>query len=249
MKIIVAVKRVIDPYVKIRVNASLKAVETQHVKHVMNPFDEIALEEAIRLFEKKIATEIIAVSIGSDASQETLRHALALGATSAHLIKTDQSLCSLNVAKVLAHFVSLEHPTLVLLGKQSIDDDSNQTAQMLAAILNWPQATFASSITVDNSTVDVTRETDTGTENLILKIPAVISVDLRLNEPRYASLPNIMKAKQKPLTITSLDSLNLNLKAHTQLISIQSPAVRKSGVKVASVVELIEQLKNVEKII
>jgi electron transfer flavoprotein beta subunit len=249
MKVIVAVKRVIDPYVKIRISPSQREVETQHVKHVMNPFDEIALEEAIRLFEKKIATEVIAVSIGSDASQETLRHALALGATSAQLIKTDQPLCSLNIAKILAHLVSVEQPTLVLLGKQAIDDDSNQTAQMLAALLSWPQATFASAITVDGSLVQVMRETDTGTENLILKTPAIVSVDLRLNEPRYASLPNIMKAKQKPLNITALDSLQLNLKEHTKLVSIKPPPVRQSGIKVDSIGTLIEKLKNVEKII
>jgi electron transfer flavoprotein beta subunit len=249
MKVLVAVKRVIDPYVKIRINSSQREVETQHVKHVMNPFDEIALEEAVRLLEKKIATDVIAVSIGSDTSQETLRHALALGATSAQLIKTNQSLCSLNIAKILAHLVSVEKPTLILLGKQSIDDDSNQTAQMLAALLNWPQATFASAISFNGSHVQVTRETDRGTENLILKMPAIISADLRLNEPRYASLPNIMKAKQKPLTITALDSLQLNLKEHTKRVSVKPPPLRQSGMKVDSIVQLIEKLKNVEKII
>lgn len=249
MKIIVAVKRVIDPYVKIRISTSQREVETQHVKHVMNPFDEIALEEAIRLFEKKIATEVIAVSIGSDVNQETLRHALALGATRAHLIKTDQSFCSLNIAKILAHVVSEEQPALVLLGKQAIDDDSNQTAQMLAALMNWPQATFASSIEVSESHYTVTRETDLGTQTLMLAAPAIISVDLRLNEPRYASLPNIMKAKQKPLTIAPLESLQLNLKEHTKLISIKPPASRKSGIKVSSVEELIEKLRQVEKVI
>lgn len=249
MKIIVAVKRVIDPYVKIRISTSQREVETQHVKHVMNPFDEIALEEAIRLVEKKIATEIVAVSIGPDANQETLRHALALGATRAHLIKTDRAFCSLNIAKILSHVVLEEQPALVLLGKQAIDDDSNQTAQMLAALLDWPQATFASSIEVSGAHYTVTRETDLGTEMLMLTAPAIISVDLRLNEPRYASLPNIMKAKQKPLTTVTLESLQLNLKEHTQLISIKPPAARKSGIKVNSVEELIEKLRHVEKVI
>lgn len=249
MKIIVSVKRVIDPYVKIRINTSGNAVETQHVKHAMNPFDEIALEEAIRLLDKKLASEVIAVSIGNDASQETLRHALALGATRAILIKTDQVCCSLTIAKILAKVVSEETPQLVLMGKQAIDDDNNQAPQMLAALLKWPQATFASEIHVENNNFTVKRETDQGIETLQIKGPAVISADLRLNEPRYASLPNIMKAKQKPLTITPLESLSLSFKTHQKRLSIKPPAQRKAGVKVSSVEELIKKLKEEAKVL
>ncbi len=249
MKVIVPVKRVIDPYVKIRVLPNGREVETQHVKHTINPFDEIALEEAVRLYEKNIVTDILAVSIGTDTSQETLRHALALGATRAQLIQTDQILGSLNVAKVLKHLVMHEQAELVILGKQAIDDDNNQTAQMLAAMLNWPQATFASMLHIEGNTCIVAREVDNGTETLRLTLPAVISVDLRLNTPRYASLPNIMKAKQKPLTVVTLESLSLSLRAHQESLSIKEPEIRKAGIKVTSVDELVSKLKYDAKVL
>lgn len=250
MKVIVPVKRVIDPYVKIRILPNGREVETQHVKHAMNPFDEIALEEAVRLYEKKIVTDILAVSIGTEACQETLRHALALGATRAQLIQTNQPfLGSLNIAKILRAVVEQEQAKLVLLGKQAIDDDNNQTPQMLAAVLNWPQATFASMLQIEGDTCVVAREVDSGTETLRLTLPAVVSVDLRLNTPRYASLPNIMKAKQKPLVVTPLDALSLSLKEHYSSLSIKSPETRKSGIKVTSVEELIEKLKHDAKVL
>ncbi len=249
MKVIVPVKRVIDPYVKIRILPNGQAVETEHVKHVINPFDEIALEEAVRLYEKKIVTDILVVSVGTDAAQEVLRHALALGATRANLIQTNQSLGSLNIAKVLHHLVLQEKPELVLLGKQAIDDDNNQTGQMLAAMLGWPQGTFASMLQLESDACVVAREVDSGTETLKLNLPAVVSVDLRLNTPRYASLPNIMKAKQKPLVVTPLESLSLSLKTHQTSLSIKPPAARQSGVKVASVEELVHKLKHEAKVL
>ena len=249
MKILVAVKRVIDPYVKIRVKADQRGVETQHVKHAMNPFDEIAVEEALRLLDKQIATEVVAVTIGSELCQETLRHAMALGVSRAILVQTDQSHCSLNIAKILHHVVSEEKPDLILMGKQSIDDDSNQTAQMLAALLDWPQATFASVLAVDGTNFTVTREMDGGSETLRIQGPAVVSVDLRLNEPRYASLPNIMKAKQKPLTCVALDTLNLNLKEHTEVLSVTPPPARRGGIKVDSVAQLIDKLRHEAKVL
>jgi electron transfer flavoprotein beta subunit len=249
MKILVAVKRVIDPYVKIRVSHDHQSIEKQHVKQVMNPFDEIALEEAIRLLEKQLAEEVIVVSIGPQANQETLRHALALGATRAQLIQTDETHCPLNIAKILYHVVMAEQPGLVLLGKQAIDDDSNQTAQMLAALLNWPQAVFASEIQVTGNTYRVTRETDHGTETLVLEGPAVISADLRLNQPRYASLPNIMKAKQKPLLSTPLATLDLTLKPHVAMLSVRPPEARRGGVKVNSVEELLDKLRHEARVL
>jgi electron transfer flavoprotein beta subunit len=246
MKVIVPVKRVIDPYVKIRISPDTHQVETQHVKHVMNPFDEIALEEAIRLYEKNIVTDILAVSIGGDTCQEVLRHALALGATRAELIQTDSCFGSLNIAKILNALVLREGATLVLLGKQAIDDDNNQTAQMLAALLGWPQATFASKIEIEGNTCTVAREIDSGVETLELTLPAVVSVDLRLNTPRYASLPNIMKAKQKPLVMTPINSLPLAspLVVHQTSLSIKAPQPRQSGMKVDSVDELIKKLEH-----
>jgi electron transfer flavoprotein beta subunit len=250
MKILVAVKRVIDPYVKIRVKADQSGVETQQVKHSMNPFDEIAVEEALQLLDKKIASEVIAVSIGTDASQETLRHAMALGVTRGILVQTDKQHCSLNIAKILHRVVCDEKPDVVLLGKQAIDDDSNQTPQMLAALLNWPQATFASSVVVsDTGSFTITRETDHGAETLAIDAPLVISVDLRLNQPRYASLPNIMKAKQKPLACLTLESLQLGLKEHTEVLSVTSPPVRRSGVKLDSVESLINKLRHEAKVL
>lgn len=249
MKVIVPVKRVIDPYVKIRILPNGQEVETQHVKHAMNPFDEIALEEAVRWYEKKIVSDILVVSVGTDASQEVLRHALAIGATRAELVQANQPLGSLNIAKILRALTLREEASLVLLGKQAIDDDNNQTAQMLAAMLDWPQATFASRVQIEGDTCVVSREIDSGTETLKLKLPAVVSVDLRLNTPRYASLPNIMKAKQKPLVVTPLDALSLPLKTHCASLSIKAPEARKSGIKVASIEELIEKLKHEAKVL
>ncbi|MDI9817703.1 MULTISPECIES: electron transfer flavoprotein subunit beta/FixA family protein [unclassified Legionella] len=249
MKILVAVKRVIDPYVKVRVKSDNSGVETQNIKMSMNPFDEIAIEEAVRLLEKKIATEVIAVSIGPDASQETLRHALALGADRGILIRTDKKFCSLNIARILEKIVVEEQPALVLMGKQSIDGDNNQTPQMLAALLNWPQATFASKLTVEGETIEVIREIDGGLETLAMKLPAVVSTDLRLNEPRYASLPNIMKAKRKPLAIKDYETMGLDLNEHTQVISVTAPPSRAGGVRLESVNELIDKLKHEAKVL
>ncbi len=249
MKILVAVKRVIDPYVKVRVKADKSGVETQQVKMSMNPFDEIAVEEALRLREKGLATEVVVVTVGQDASQETLRQALALGADRAILVRTNESFCSLNIAKILQKIVFDESPQLVLMGKQSIDGDNNQTPQMLAALLDWPQATFASKLTVSSDTIHVVREIDGGLETLALSLPAVVSTDLRLNEPRYASLPNIMKAKKKPLDLIELQSLNLNLKAHTKILSITAPVSRGGGVKVDTVAALVDKLQHEAKVL
>lgn len=249
MKILVTVKRVIDPYVKVRVKSDQTGVETQNIKMSMNPFDEIAVEEALRLREKNQASEVIVVSIGSDAAQETLRHALALGADKAILVRTDKTHCSLNIAKILQKVVNDTQPQLVLLGKQTIDGDNNQTPQMLAGLLNWPQATYASQLTVNEHRIEVVREIDGGLETLNVQLPAVVSTDLRLNEPRYASLPNIMKAKRKPLDVLELDSLNLSLKEHVQVVSVKAPAGRSAGIKVDSVKTLIEKLRNEAKVL
>ena len=249
MKILVAVKRVIEPYVKIRVKSDETAVETQNVKMAMNPFDEIAIEEAMRIKEGGHASEVVAVSIGIDACQETLRHALALGVDRAILVRTESNHCSLSIAKILENLVQTEKPNLVLMGKQSIDGDNNQTPQMLASLLDWPQATYASSIVFDGDRVAVTREIDGGLETLSVTLPVVISTDLRLNEPRYASLPNIMKSKSKPLEIRDLISLNLELKEHTRVLSVKTPLLRVGGVKVQSVQELVDKLRLEEKVI
>ncbi len=249
MKILVAVKRVIDPYVKIRIKSDETSVETQHVKMAMNPFDEIAIEAALRIKEAGHATEVVAVSIGDDACQETLRHALALGADSAIFIRTEASHCSLHIAKILKQLVQDEKPSLVLMGKQSIDGDNNQTPQMLASLLDWPQVTYASALVVEDDSVTVTREIDGGLETLAVSLPAVISTDLRLNEPRYASLPNIMKAKQKPLEIRDLGSLNLDLKDHLRVLSVKAPSPRLGGIKVQSVQELVDKLRFEAKVI
>lgn len=249
MKILVPVKRVIDPYVKVRINSSQDGVETEHVKHAMNPFDEIAIEEALRWVEKQLADEVIAVTIGKSICQETLRHALALGAHRSIWVETDVSHSSLHIAKILQAIVNQEEPDLVLMGKQAIDSDNNQTAQMLAALLNWPQATFASMIEMHEGELKVTREVDAGFETIQMKLPAVISTDLRLNEPRYASLPNIMKAKQKPLKHIPLADLNLDLKPHIEVLSVKPPRVRQAGVKVASVDELIKKLRDEAKVL
>lgn len=249
MKILVAVKRVVDPYVKIRVKADKTGIETQNVKMSLNPFDEIAVEEALRLREQTVASEVVVVSVGSDASQETLRQALALGADRGVLVRTTDSYCSLNIAKILHKIVVDEKPGLVLMGKQSIDGDNNQTPQMLAALLDWPQATFASKLSVTSDHAEVTREIDGGLETLSLKLPAVVSTDLRLNEPRYASLPNIMKAKQKPLAIVDVECLELSLKKHIEIIKVTAPVVRSGGVKVDSVQALVNKLQNEAKVL
>lgn len=249
MKILVAVKRVIDPYVKIRVKNDQTGVEMQNMKMAINPFDEIAIEEALRLREKQLVKEIVVISIGTDSCQETLRHALALGADRAIFVRTQESHCSLNIAKILQKIVLDEQPQLMLLGKQSIDGDNNQTPQMLAALLNWPQATFVSQLMIQEQELQATREIDGGLETLALTLPAVVSTDLRLNEPRYASLPNIMKAKTKPLTIIELDALNLNLKPHIQITQVTSPPVRNAGIKVDSVQALLDKLKHEAKVL
>lgn len=249
MKILVAVKRVIDFNVKVRVKADQSGVETANVKMAMNPFDEIAIEEAVRLKEAGKASEIIVVSMGSTAVQETLRSALALGADRAVLVQTEQELQPLAVAKLLKAVVTQENPQLVILGKQAIDDDSNQTGQMLAALLNWPQATFASKVVLNDGKAEVTREVDGGLETLSVQLPAVITTDLRLNQPRYATLPNIMKAKQKPLTTVTTEQLSIDVTPHLTTLKIESPAVRKAGIKVETVAELIDKLHNEAKVI
>ena len=249
MKILVAVKRVVDPYVKIRVKTDGSGVETQNLKMSMNPFDEIAVEEALRLREQHGATEIVLISIGSDTSQETLRHGLALGADRAILVRTTQAHCSLNIAKILHKIVMDEKPELVLMGKQSIDGDNNQTPQMLAALLDWPQATFASKISISDGHMQVTREIDGGAETLDVQLPAVVSTDLRLNEPRYASLPNIMKAKRKPLDCFDLDSLGLSLKNHIEILTVTAPPTRSGGINVESVQELLDKLQHEAKVL
>ncbi|CEG56435.1 electron transfer flavoprotein subunit beta/FixA family protein [Legionella fallonii] len=249
MKILVAAKRVVDPYVKIRVKSDNTGVETQNIKMAMNPFDEIAIEEALRLREKNWASEVIAVSIGGDSSQETLRHALALGADRAILVRTEKSLESLNIAKVLKKIVEDEKPSLVLMGKQTIDGDNNQTPQMLAALLNWPQATYASKINPSGESLEVTREIDGGLETVQVALPAVVSTDLRLNEPRYASLPNIMKAKKKVLDVLELESLGLSLKQHVEILKVNAPATRSGGIKVDSVAALLDKLQHEAKVL
>lgn len=249
MKILVAVKRVIDPYVKIRVKADDTGVETQNTKMAMNPFDEIAVEEALRLREKGQAFEVVVVTIASDSAQETLRHALALGADRALLVRCDKSLESLNIAKILKKIVDDEAPSLVLMGKQSIDGDNNQTPQMLAGLLDWPQATYASKLSLTEGQLEVTREVDGGLETIKMPLPAVVSTDLRLNQPRYASLPNIMKSKQKPLQIIELDSLGLSLKQHSEVVKVVAPPTRGAGIMVDSVATLLDKLQHEAKVL
>jgi electron transfer flavoprotein beta subunit len=249
MKIIVAVKRVIDPYVKIRVKPDGLGVDVQQVKMSMNPFDEIAVEEALRMREAGHAMEVVLVTIGQDVCQDVLRHGLALGADRAILVRTHEMMCSLNLAHILKNIVLDEKPGLVLMGKQSIDGDNNQTPQMLAGLLDWPQATYASKLTFDADGLRVFREIDGGIETLQLQLPAVVSTDLRLNEPRYASLPNIMKAKNKPLVIKDLNSMDLNLKPHVEIMAVNAPVIRTGGVRVESVQALIDKLKHEAKVI
>lgn len=245
MKILVAIKRVIDFNVKIRVKPDESGVETTNVKMSINPFDEIAVEEALRLKEKGIATEVIVLSIGPKPVQDTIRHALALGADRGVHIETPDMPEPLAVAKALKTIVEKEGPTLVILGKQAIDDDCNQVGQMLAALLNWPQGTFASTVLIENEEALVTREVDGGLETVALKLPAVITTDLRLNTPRYASLPNIMKAKQKPLDILSAEDLGIDLTPRLKILKVTEPEPRKAGIKVNSVEELVGYLKGV----
>ncbi len=253
MKVLVPVKRVVDPYATIHVKKDRSGVETQNVKMTMNPFDEIAVEEAIRWKEKQKASEIIVVSIGDMSVQETLRHALALGADQAIHINTNNSLEAaepLNIAKLLKWVVEQEHPDIVIMGKQAIDNDCNQVGQMLSALLNWPQATFASDITFqDDNIIHVTREVDGGLETLAVTMPAVLTTDLRLNEPRYPALPNIMKAKRKPLKSIGIEETGLELKSHQIVLKVDPPKARAAGILVKNVSELIDCLHNKEKVI
>ena len=249
MKALVAVKRVIDYNVKIRVKADKTGVETANVKMSMNPFDEIAIEEALRLREAGIVEEVIAVSLGVQQCQETIRTALAMGADRGILVPTDVELQPLAVAKLLKAVIDTEKPEIVIIGKQAIDDDCNQTGQMLAALLGWPQATFASKITISGDKAEVTREVDGGLETVAFKLPAIITTDLRLNEPRYASLPNIMKAKKKPIVPMTPEELGVDPTPRLVTLKVEEPAKRQGGVKVGSVVELIDKLKNEARVI
>ncbi|MBT6884824.1 MAG: electron transfer flavoprotein subunit beta/FixA family protein [Rhodospirillaceae bacterium] len=249
MKVLVAVKRVVDYNVKIRVKSDQTGVETANVKMSMNPFDEIAVEEAVRLKEAGTADEIIAVSLGAQQSQETIRTALAMGADRGVLVETDEELQPLAVAKLLKAVIDKESPDLIILGKQAIDDDSNQTGQMLAALLGWSQGTFASALNFDGDTLNVTREVDAGLETIALAMPAVITTDLRLNEPRYASLPNIMKAKKKPIDTLTPDELGVDVTPRLKTLQVSAPPAREAGVIVETVAELVDKLKNEAKVI
>ena len=249
MKVLVSIKRVVDFNVKVRVRPDGSGVDTANVKMSMNPFDEIAVEEAVRLKEKGVATEIVVVSCGVTACQETLRTALAIGADRAILVQTDVELQPLAVAKLLQAIVVKETPQLVILGKQAIDDDANQTGQMLAALLDWPQATFASKIDIADGTATVKREIDGGLETLAMALPAVITTDLRLNEPRYATLPNIMKAKKKTLDVVKPDALGVDVTPRLATLKVVEPPKRKGGGKVADAKELVSKLRNEAKVI
>ena len=249
MKVLVPVKRVIDYNVKARVKADQTGVDLANVKMSMNPFDEIAVEEAVRLKEKGVATEVIAVSCGVVSCQETLRTAMAIGADRAILVETAEELQPLAVAKLLNALVEKEAPQLVILGKQAIDDDCNQTGQMLAALLGWGQATFASKVEVEGSTVKVTREVDGGSETLSLSLPAIITVDLRLNEPRYVTLPNIMKAKKKQLDRVLPEELGVDVKPRINTLKVSEPPKRSAGIKVADVAALVDKLRNEAKVL
>ncbi len=249
MKLLIAVKRVVDYNVKVRVKSDGTGVETAGVKMSMNPFDEIAVEEAVRLKEKGVATEIVAVSMGVAACAETIRTALAMGADRGILVQTDAELQPLAVAKLLKALVDREQPGLVVMGKQAIDDDMNATGQMLAALLGWPQGTFASKLEIEDKTLTVTREIDGGLETLALNLPAVITTDLRLNEPRYASLPNIMKARKKPIETLKPEDLGVDPAPRLTLVSVAEPPKRQAGVKVGSVAELVQKLRAEAKVI
>ena len=249
MKALVAVKRVVDYNVKVRVKADHTGVETANVKMSMNPFDEIAVEEAVRLKEKGVATEIIAVSMGVPQCAETIRTALAMGADRGVLVLTDVELQPLAVAKLLKAVIEKESPEIVIIGKQAIDDDCNQTGQMLAALLGWPQATFASKLSISSGSAEVTSEVDGGLETIKLKMPAVVTTDLRLNEPRYASLPNIMKAKKKPIDTFTPEDLGVDVTPRLVTLKVEEPAKRQGGVKVGSVEELVTKLKTEARVI
>jgi len=249
MRTLVAIKRVIDFNVKVRVKPDGSGVETANVKMSMNPFDEIAVEEAVRLKEKGIATEVVAVSCGPTAAQETLRTALALGADRAILVETTEELQPLAVAKLLRAVVEKEQPKVVILGKQAIDDDSNQTGQMLAALLDWPQATFASKLEISGDAATVKREVDGGLETVQMPLPVVVTTDLRLNEPRYATLPNIMKAKKKPLETLTPAALGVDVAPRLKTLKVVEPPKRKGGGRVADVKELVSKLRNEAKVL
>ena len=249
MKILVPVKRVVDYNVKVRVKKDETDVELDNVKMSMNPFDEIAVEEALRLKEKGIATEVIAISIGPTQVQETIRNALAMGADSGVFVEATNNLEPLNIAKIISSIAKKENIHLLILGKQAIDDDMNATGQMIAALLGWPQATFASKIDISNEKAIVSREVDGGIENIEVSLPAVISTDLRLNEPRYASLPNIMKAKKKPINQIQVDELNLKIEQRLEILRVEEPAKRQSGIMLKTVDELVDKLKNEAKVI
>lgn len=249
MKVFVAVKRVVDYSVKVRVKSDHSGVDLAGVKMSLNPFDEIAVEEAVRLKEKGLASEIVVVSIGDKSCGESLRTALALGADRAILIETSLETQPLGVAQILKALIDQHSPRLVILGKQAIDDDCNQTGQMLSALLGWPQGTFISKLTVKGEEIEVMREVDGGLETLRMPLPAVLTTDLRLNEPRYATLPNIMKAKQKPLEVLTPESLGVDLTPHLKTVSVNEPAGRKAGIIVESVDQLIDKLQNEAKVI
>ena len=249
MKILVPVKRVVDYNVKVRVKSDGTGVDLANVKMSMNPFDEIAVEEAVRLKEAGVATEVVAISCGVTACQETLRTAMAIGADRSILVETDVELQSLAVAKLIKALADKEAPQLIILGKQAIDDDANQTGQMLAALLGWPQATFASKVVVADGKATVTREIDGGLETLALSLPAIITTDLRLNEPRYATLPNIMKAKKKPLDVVKPADLGVDVTPRITTLKVSEPPKRSAGIKVADVAALVDKLKNEAKVI
>ena len=249
LKVLVPVKRVVDYNVKVRVKNDNSGVELDNVKMSMNPFDEIAVEEALRLKEKGIATEVIAISIGQSQVQETIRNALAMGADSGIFVEANETLEPLNVAKIISSITTKEKFDLILLGKQAIDDDMNATGQMTAALLGWAQATFASKVEINDNKAIVSREVDGGIENIEVNLPAVISTDLRLNEPRYASLPNIMKAKKKPIQQLSIQDLNIKIGNRLNILKVDEPTKRQSGVMLQTVDELVEKLKNEAKVI
>jgi electron transfer flavoprotein beta subunit len=249
MKILVAVKRVIDYKVSIRVKADGSGVETTNVKMSMNPFDEIAVEEAVRIKEKNPESQIIVVSIGSEACQETLRTALAMGADSAILVKTTMEVQPLTAAKILKKIVEQEKINFIILGKQAIDTDNNQVGQMLAGLLNWPQGTFASQLDFHDQGVSVTREIDGGLETLFLNLPAVITTDLRLNEPRYISLPNIVQAKRKTISVIEAESLQIDITTHVQTLSVRAPEKRRSGLRLENAADLVDKLKNEARVL
>ena len=249
LKILVPVKRVVDYNVKVRVKNDNSGVELENVKMSMNPFDEIAVEEALRLKEKGLANEVIAISIGATQVQETIRNALAMGADSGIFVESNDILEPLNVAKIITSVAQKEKIDLMILGKQAIDDDMNATGQMIAALLDWPQATFASKVEISGKIAKVSREVDGGIENIEISLPAVISTDLRLNEPRYASLPNIMKAKKKPINEIKIEDLEVEIKKHLSILKVEEPAKRQSGIMLKTVDELVDKLKNEAKVI